>query len=132
MGTAMDCSSGVSAERLAAINRELPTGLLGRMTNFPFPDICGLMQLPTLPPEFRVPVVSTLPALFISGTLDSNTPPYQAEEVRWGFPNSTHIIVEDAGHESTLPLLDVQKLIVEFLKGGDVSGRRVVAKSPLP
>lgn len=132
MGTAMDCASGTSTERMAAINRELPTGLLGRMTNFPFPDICAMLNLPALPADYRTPVVSTLPTLFISGTLDSNTPPYQAEEVRWGFPNSVHIIVENAGHESTLPLPDVQRLIVEFLSGAEVAGRRVVAPSPLP
>lgn len=131
MGTAMDCASGTSPERMAAINRGIRTGVLGRMTNFPFPDICELLKLPALPDGFRAPVMSTLPALFISGTLDSNTPPYQAEEVRWGFPDSTHVIVENAGHESTLVLPEIQSLIVEFLKGGDVSGRRVVAPSPL-
>lgn len=131
MGTAMDCASGTSIERMAAINREIPSSLLGRMTNFPFPEICERVKLPALPDDFRAPVMSTLPALFISGTLDSNTPPYQAEEVRWGFPNSAHIIVENAGHESTLPLPEVQALIVEFLMGGDVAGRRVVAPSPL-
>lgn len=131
MGTAMDCASGVSAERQAAITREVPGSLLGRMTNFPFPDVCELLKLPALPAEFRTPVVSTRPALFISGSLDSNTPPYQAEQVRWGFPSSIHVIVENAGHESTLPLPEVQKLMVDFLMGGDVSGRRVVAPSPL-
>jgi pimeloyl-ACP methyl ester carboxylesterase len=69
--------------------------------------------------------------LFISGSLDSNTPPYQAEQVRWGFPNSVHLIVENAGHESTLPLADVHKAMVDFLNGVDVSGRRIVAASPL-
>jgi pimeloyl-ACP methyl ester carboxylesterase len=130
MGTAMDCASGTSSERMAAINREIPSSLLGRMTNFPFPDICEVLKLPALPDDYRAPIVSTLPALFISGALDSNTPPYQAEKVRWGFPNSTHVIVENAGHESTLPLPEVQALIVEFLKGGDVSGRRVIGKVP--
>lgn len=131
MGTVMDCASGVSAERQAAITREVPGSLLGRMTNFPFPDICEQLKLPALPAEFRTAVVSTRPALFISGSLDSNTPPYQAEQVRWGFPNSIHVIVENAGHESTLPLPEVQKLMVDFLMGGDVGGRRVVAPSPL-
>ena len=86
MGAAMDCASGTSTERMAVINRELPTALLGRMTNFPFPEICELLKLPALPADYRAPIVSTLPALFISGALDSNTPPYQAEEVSWGFP----------------------------------------------
>ena len=39
------------------------------------------------------------PVLFISGTLDSNTPPYQAEEMRWSMPRSMHVIVQNAGHE---------------------------------
>jgi pimeloyl-ACP methyl ester carboxylesterase len=131
MGTAVDCASGTSPERMARITRELPGSLLGAMTNFPFPEVCDVLELPALPDAFRAPVVSTLPALFISGALDSNTPPYQAEEVRWGFPNSVHVIVENAGHESTLPLADTRRLMVDFLKGVDVAGRRIVAPSPL-
>jgi pimeloyl-ACP methyl ester carboxylesterase len=131
MGTAMDCASGTSPERMARINRELPRGLLGVMTNFPFPQVCQVLKIAALPEEFRAPIISNLPALFISGSLDSNTPPYQAEEVRWGFPNSVHLIVENAGHESTLPMPEVQKAIVDFLTGVDVKGRTLVAPSPL-
>ncbi len=132
MGTAMDCASGMSAERRARIDRGIAGSLLGRMTNYPFPDICEALDLPALPDSFRTPVLSRVPTLFISGSLDAHTPPYQAEEVRWGFPNSTHTIVENAGHESTLPLPEVQSLIVDFLKGIDVTARRIVAASPLP
>ena len=131
MGTAMDCASGTSAERMARIRREIPGSLLGVMTNFPFPEVCDVLKLPSLPESFRRPVVSQLPTLFISGSLDSNTPPYQAEEVRWGFPRSVHVIVENAGHESTLTLPEMRNLMVDFLKGVDVSGRRIVAPSPL-
>jgi pimeloyl-ACP methyl ester carboxylesterase len=131
MGYAMDCASGISPERLTRIDRELPHGLLGTMTNYPFPEICDALQVVPLPESYRSPIVSTLPTLFISGSLDSNTPPYQAEQVRWGFPNSVHLIVENAGHESTLQLADVQKAMVDFLKGEDVAGRRIVAPSPL-
>jgi pimeloyl-ACP methyl ester carboxylesterase len=131
MGFAMDCMSGTSPERMARIKREAPGSLLGVMTNYPFPDVCGALRMQPLPESYRQPIVSLVPTLFISGSLDSNTPPYQAEQVRWGFPNSVHVIVENAGHESTLPLPEVQKLMVEFLKGVDVSGRRIVAASPL-
>lgn len=131
MGYAMDCASGIPTERLMRIEREMPHGLLGAMTNFPFPQVCEAIKVPQLPDSFRAPIASTIPTLFISGSLDSNTPPYQAEQVRWGFPNSVHVIVENAGHESTLPLPDVHKLMVDFLKGVDVSGRRLAAASPL-
>jgi pimeloyl-ACP methyl ester carboxylesterase len=131
MGFAMDCGSGVSPERLARINREIPGSLLGVMTNYPYPQVCDAIKVQMLPETFRTPVVSTIPALFISGSLDSNTPPYQAEQVRWGFPNGVHLIVENAGHESTLPIADVQRAMLDFLKGIDVAGRRIIAPSPL-
>ena len=70
-----------------------------------------------------------LPTLFVSGTLDTNTPPFQAEEVRWGFPNSTHLIVENGGHE-TLPSSEVHAVIVDFFKGEDVRGRTVSFERP--
>ena len=131
MGIAMDCASGTSPERMARINREMPTALLGAMTNYPFPQICDALKIHALPESFRRPITSRLPALFISGSLDSNTPPYQAEEVRWGFPNSVHVIVDNAGHESTLNLPETRKLMVDFLKGEDVQGRRISAPPPL-
>jgi hypothetical protein len=69
---------------------------------------------------FRSPIVSPVRTLFLSGTLDWNTPPFQAEEVRWGFPNSSHIIVRNAGHEQVLPHPDVLGAIARFLSGADV------------
>ncbi len=131
MGAAMDCASGTSPERRARINRELAGSLLGEMTNFPYPQVCQVLKLQALPESFRKPIISKLPALFISGSLDSNTPPYQAEQVRWGFPNSVHVIVENAGHESTLTLKETRGLMVDFLLGKDVVGRRIVAPHPL-
>ena len=62
--------------------------------------------------------------------MDSETPPSNAEEVRWGFPNSSHIIVENGFHE-TLPASEVQDIIVDFFKGQDVTGRRVTFTRPV-
>jgi hypothetical protein len=76
--------------------------------------------MPDLGDTFRSPIVSPVRTLFLSGTLDWNTPPFQAEEVRWGFPNSTHIIVKNAGHEQILPHPDVLGAIARFLSGADV------------
>lgn len=68
--------------------------------------------------------------LFVSGTLDSNTPPYQAEEVRWGLPRAMHLIVPNAGHEDLEPNGDVQGVIADFFAGKDVSSRRVAMPVP--
>jgi pimeloyl-ACP methyl ester carboxylesterase len=65
-----------------------------------------------------------VPTLFISGTLDTNTPPYEAEEIRWGFPNSFHLVIENGGHE-TLPSGEVQSVVVDFFKGINVNKRSV-------
>jgi hypothetical protein len=70
-----------------------------------------------------------LPTLFVSGTLDPNAPSSQAEEVRRGFPNGVHLIVENAGHES-LPAAEIQNVIVDFFKGQDVSRRTVSLPRP--
>jgi len=59
-------------------------------------------------------------------TLDPNTPPYQAEELRWGAPNSTHLIVENAGHEQTFwQNVTAAPVIADFLAGKDVSDRKI-------
>ncbi len=125
-----DCASGVSARRLAQIRSEESSSILGRFTNDPFPDICRAVGSPDLGDDYRSPIVSDVPVLFISGTLDSNTPPFQAEEVRWGLTRATHIIVDNAGHEDTFMNRDVGRAIMEFLRGGDVSGRAIALPRP--
>lgn len=95
------------------------------MTNQWFPDVCAVLPEARLPDEHRTPFVSAVPTLFLSGTLDANTPPHQAYEVAWGWPNASHIVVESAGHESITPLSDVHLLIKDFFSGQDVANRRI-------
>jgi hypothetical protein len=61
----MHCTSGVSAARLARIDPEKDTALLGNAVNFPFNDsrICEAWNAGDLGPEFRAPVTSSVPAL---------------------------------------------------------------------
>ena len=125
-----DCASGISAQRLAQIRAEEPRSFFGRFTNDPFPDVCRSVGSPDLGDDYRSPIVSDVPVLFISGTLDSNTPPFQAEEVRWGLTRATHIIVDNAGHEDTFMNRDVGRAIMEFLNGADVSGRAIALPRP--
>jgi hypothetical protein len=55
---------------------------------------------------------------------------YQAEEVRWGFSNASHIIVEYAGHEDSLPNEAVRAAIIDFFNGKDVSNVRISLGPP--
>ena len=51
------------------------------------------------------------------------------ERMRWGFPRSTHIVVENGFHE-TLPAAEVQALVIEFLQGTNVADRHVAFATP--
>jgi pimeloyl-ACP methyl ester carboxylesterase len=128
MAMAMDCSAGWSAERFAQAQRGAPQALFGNVNLQWTTNICKELGI-TENSALQSPLWSTLPVLFISGTLDTNTPPFQAEEVRWGFPNSVHLIVENGGHE-TLPSPDVQSVVTDFFKGQDVSSRQVSFPRP--
>jgi pimeloyl-ACP methyl ester carboxylesterase len=123
----MDASSGASPERLAMIASQAERSLFGNVMNFPFlePGYLEVWQPPDLGEAFRAPLVSDVRTLFLTGTLDWNTPPHQAEEVRWGFTHGTHLIVENAGHEQILTQPQIGKAIVRFLAGEDVSDVKV-------
>ena len=130
MPVAMSCSGGYSSERLARVQREAQASLVGNTINLQLtPDICRLVGNPDLGAAYRARIWSTVPTLFLSGTLDATTPPFQGEEVRWGFPNGVHLVVENAGHE-TLPFTQVQTIVLDFFKGQDVNDRTVSLPRP--
>ena len=127
-GIAVDCASAASKERLGRIRREEPASIFGRMTNYPFPDACAAARLDPLPESFRSSISSTVPALLVSGTLDSNTPPAQAESVMRGLARSSHLVVQGAGHESTL-VPEVRARVVRFLRGEAVQSEHVAGSA---
>jgi pimeloyl-ACP methyl ester carboxylesterase len=130
MSCVMVAASGASPSRLAQIEAESATSRFGAVGNFPWPDDVRSIDVPDLGAAFRSPLVSSVRTLLLSGTLDYNTPPFQAEEVRWGLPNSWHVIVRNAGHEQILPHPAVGPAIVRFLRGEDV-GDVTAAYPPL-
>ncbi|MEM8533068.1 MAG: alpha/beta hydrolase [Chloroflexota bacterium] len=119
----MDSASGASPERLAQIQQEAPTTLLGDTIDFPFPRIADAWGSPDLGPAFRAPIQSDIPTLFISGTLDGRTPASNAEEVRTGFSNNYHIIVDGAAHSTPdhVNVPHVRAAMIDFLQGNPVT-----------
>jgi pimeloyl-ACP methyl ester carboxylesterase len=130
MAFGMRCSGGATARRDEEIRLQAKMSILGNALNGPYPEICTALPPTDLGDAFRAPIASNVPVLFISGTLDSNTPPYQAEEVRWGMPRASHLIVQNAGHEDLEPNGEVQAVIADFLAGKDVSARHVSLPVP--
>lgn len=130
MAYGMRCSGGATASRDRDIALEAERSPFANAINGPYPDVCAALPPVDLGDAFRGPVISSLPVLFISGTLDSNTPPYQAEEVRWGMPRSMHVIVQNAGHEDLEPSAEVQAVIADYFAGRDVSTRHIALPVP--
>lgn len=125
MQVATDCASGASPERRSLVARQVKTALLGNVKNMLVnPAFCDLIGSTDLGPAFRDPIYSPVRTLFVTGSMDGITPPFQAEEVRWGFPNGAHLLVENGFHE-VLPFTDVQQTVADFFAGQDVRGRRI-------
>ncbi len=122
MGIMMDGASGASEARLEQIRLEAETSPLGRVMNFPFPELGNAWGAPDLGPEFRAPVQSNRPVLIISGTMDARTPVRNGEELARGLPNSQHIIVTGAGHASSYLTSspEIVDVMLGFLKGQSV------------
>jgi pimeloyl-ACP methyl ester carboxylesterase len=119
MSYAMDCASGVSAQRRERIAHEARESILDHVVDFPFMDVCSAWGVPPLPDSFRSPVHSEVPTLFISGTYDAHTSPRAAEEVRRGFSHSSHLIIDGSGHGDELFVSspEIQPSVVEFFSG---------------
>jgi pimeloyl-ACP methyl ester carboxylesterase len=121
MTLVMDISSGVSKPRRRQIQNEARTAMLGDIVNFPISEMGDVFGNPDLGDAYRSSIRTDVPTLFFSGVLDNNTQPFQADEVRKTFKNSTHIVIDNAGHESMLVDPQVQQTMVRYLKGDDVS-----------
>ena len=118
MSKTMDMASGATADRVHRIEKENQKSPFKNMTNADYSEI-GWPRY-DLGDDYRSPLHSNVRTLFMSGTLDFNTPPHQAEEVRWGFPNSSHIIVKNAGHEQVVRHPKSTETMVKFLQGKSV------------
>lgn len=127
MSYMMDCASGITATRRERIAREAKETLLEDLTDIVIPAVCEEWGNPDLGDDFRAPVKSNVPTLFISGTLDARTPVSNAEEYRAGFTNSTHLIVEGAVHSDPLFLSSpkIRDVMQEFMRGVRVSTERI-------
>jgi len=127
MSYMMDCASGITATRRERIGREAKETLLADLTDVVIPAACDAWGNPDLGDDFRAPVNSNVPTLFISGTLDARTPVSNAEEYRAGFTNSAHLIIEGAVHSDPLFLSSprIKDVMLEFMRGVPLSTQRI-------
>ncbi len=121
MSEAMDAASGISPGRRQRILREMPGTLLEDALNFPGDALAGPLGITDLGDDFRGPLKSSVPALFLSGDLDGRTYLESHRELAAGFSNGTHVVVEGAGHDLFMSALEVSERILAFMAGREVS-----------
>ncbi|HMF75911.1 MAG TPA: alpha/beta hydrolase [Bryobacteraceae bacterium] len=126
MSYAMDCSSSASGQRFTRIASEMQQTFVAHL-DFPIPDVCNAWNVPPLPDRERTVVRSPIHVMFLSGTLDARTPPRNVEEIRQGFPNSHHVLIEGAGHGDDLFVSspEIFEVTMDFIKTGSVRVRRI-------
>lgn len=123
-------ASGATSERWSMIRAQAASSPFG-LTRCNFsPELDQAFGIRDLGDEFRAPVRSQVPTLFLSGSLDANTPPARADKAREGFPNSTHLILENGGHDAILQSPALHAAIRAFFAGADVSSLEVSLPSP--
>lgn len=127
----LDCASGASFRRASTIRSE-QSALLGEAVNFPFPQACATIGDPDLGAGFRNAVASTIPALFISGTIDGRTPPENADRVAAGFAGAKRLVIDGAGHGDDLFSSSprIVEVVLSFLAGGRVDDETIALPAP--
>ena len=138
MPLVMDAASGVSKKRWKAIVKQSQTSLLGRTTNFPYPDMAFGLGLPDLGDAFRENPVSSVDALFFSGTLDGRTYLESAKTLIKGFKNAKHIIIDGGGHDVFMSTPKIKALMLDFFhlpaglpsrQAGEAGNKKIVSQT---
>lgn len=77
------------------------------------PAICRGWPRGKVDGDFYAPLVSAVPSLLLSGTLDPVTPPADADRVALNLKNSRHLILKNSGHgQFGLPCMD--RVLADF------------------
>lgn len=77
------------------------------------PAVCRAWPRGLVDPDFHKPLVSDIPTLMLSGSLDPVTPPADAERVGRNLKNSRHLIFAGAGH-GQIGLACMDRVLAEF------------------
>lgn len=126
MSFSMHFASGCSPGRMMEIQKDLPNGILGNAINFPYifeglKEKCNINELDS---TFRREVVSKIPVLFMSATLDGRTSLADARIIKQGFSNSVWAVFSNCSHDFTSP--QFIETISDYLNGTLVNDTKVV------
>jgi pimeloyl-ACP methyl ester carboxylesterase len=130
MSLAMDVASGIDPQRLAQVEAEARTSLLGAYLNFPMPQLHDVLPDIVLDAEFRQAPVSDIPTLLLSGTLDGRTYPQSQREATVGLSRLRAVTVVNAGHNLFMASPEVRLEIQKFMRGEASARTEINASLP--
>lgn len=130
MPEAMDLASGISRRKLAMIEREAKTAVIGDALNFPMPHLLGAVPGVDFGDAFRASFRIPNRSLLIAGSLDGRTVLAEQAEVAAQFQDKSQILVENAGHNVFEAHPQVQALLVRFFRGEAVPDTRLSLPPP--
>lgn len=130
MSFAMDVASGVTNERLALIDQQAPSSLLGKMLNFPMPHLNKVISNLDLGDDFRTTPKSDVPTLLLTGTLDGRTYMQSQYEATAGLSNLTKVTIRNAGHNLFMVSPKVTETIKTFLSNKPIEAKEIEFSLP--
>lgn len=123
MSFAMDVASGITDQRMALIEQQAPASLIGKMLNFPMPQLNKVVANLDLGDAFRNAPKSDVPTLLLSGTLDGRTYLESQYEATEGLSNLTKVTVKNAGHNLFMVAPEVTETIKTFLSDKPIENK---------
>ncbi len=130
MPETMDLASGISPRKLALIEREAKSAVIGDALNFPMPHLLGVVPGVDLGEGFRSPFKIPNRSLLVAGSLDGRTVLAEQAEVAAQFRNKSQILVENAGHNVFEAHPQVQDLLLRFFRGETVPDTKLALPPP--
>jgi pimeloyl-ACP methyl ester carboxylesterase len=132
MPTAMDVASGITAGRLAEVNREARRAVLGDALNFPMPHVLGVAPELDLGDAFRAPLKVRTPILFLSGTLDGRTDPAAVRAALPFLPGGSQLVVDNGGHNLYEADPRIGEIALRWFRDGVAPARLALAPPLIP
>ncbi len=114
MAELMDIASGVDEARLALVDRQARSSIVGRATNFPVPQLRGGVPGFDLGDDFRRDIESDHTILLIQGELDVRTPIEEQNAGTMGLRNAHRVTVRNGGHDLFEAHPSVPQLLLDF------------------
>jgi pimeloyl-ACP methyl ester carboxylesterase len=117
---AITCSEDVAFVREQDVASETQGTFLGDYRLRQQQAACKPWPLAALPKDYRVPIKSAVPTLFVSGDADGGTPLWYTEHVAAGFAHRIQVVAKGQGHTEWSDC--IAQLQQQLVRSGSVNG----------